>query len=840
MLTLFSKSFSKFSTHIKNFSSKTHDLVVIGGGVSGTSILYNCSKLGLNGILLEKDKLTSGTTWHSAGLHWNCRPNFYDIESSINTLNMIKDVEEKTELSCGLIKNGGLYIANNENRLNEYKRMSALSKFYGIENYIITNKSDIKKIHPYLNLDDVLGVLYSPNDGSIDPDSITNALARAAKLNGSIIKENTNIEDILIENNKVIGVKTIDNIIKTKKIVLCTGSWSNSLIKLPIHSFRHAFINTDIIENISRTPNVRDHDLSIYFRVQGNKLAIGGYENNPIQYLPQDNDSFILFDLDYEHFMPLLENHIKRMPILEHVSLTDDICGPESFTPDHKCLIGEHPTIKGLYFNLGHNSMGITNSGLSSSLAKLISNEYSTKDLFHYDIKRYNNYLFNNNKYIRETSWESYAKNYNILFKNDQHVSGRNIIKDELHDTLLKQGAFYITNTSGIEIPYYFNNKVSSNSLIINDDYHIEESYKTQYYKELTKNYTFNYPKNFNIIKNEVLHTRNHTSLINNSSFGKLLVEGIEATEALQYLCTNNINKKNKTVYTLMLNKKATIEADITVSKINDYMFYINTSGLYSNYIKFWINKNIIKYNFDASIKDISQDYSVLSLAGRNSYNILEKIINNKIDLKFSHNKYIFIDNIKIFLVRLSFTGELGYELHIPKEHTLDIYNKIYNIGQQYNLLNVGYAALDSLSAEKFYGHQGEEYTNQYTPIQSNLQFICKKNIEYIGKNIIDEQRQNGVYKKLICISIKDKFLYGNEIIYINDIPSGFIKRSAFSYTTNKSIGFAYINYKNQIITQHFLNNSKFKIKILGDKYNCKYENQPIFDIDNNRIKNQY
>lgn len=842
MFNLFSRYFSIRSHNIRKISSSRKDLIIVGGGVSGTSVLYNCSKLGLNGILLEKDKITSGTTWHSAGLHWNCRPNYYDIETGINTLKMIKNVEKDSGLSCGLIQNGGMYIANNNDRLNEYKRMSNLSKYYGIENYIITDKSDIKQIHPYLNTDDIVGCLYSPNDGTIDPDSITNCLARAAKNNGSIIKENTNVEKILIENNKIIGVQIDNNTIETDKLVLCTGSWTNLLnVKLPIFSFRHAFINTDTIENISKTPNVRDHDYSIYFKVQGSKLAIGGYEMNPINYEPNKNDSFMLFDLDYEHFMPLLENHIKRMPILEMTSLTDDICGPESFTPDHRCLIGEDLNIKGLYYNLGHNSMGITNSGLSLELSKLIVNGHTTEDLFHYDIKRYSSNLLSNSKYIKDTSWESYAKNYNIMFSNDQHTSGRNIVKDKLYNILLKKGAFYITNTSGYEIPYYYNKKLTS-PLFIDNNYCNENSYKTDYYKELTKNYTFDIPHNFNIIRNEALHTRIETSLFNNSSFGKICVSGQDANKALQFLCTNNIKKNNKTTYTLMLNEEGTIEADITVSKINDNQFYINSSSLYTDYTVYWIKKQLNKYNFkNVEIQNISENYSVLSIAGRNSGNILQKLINQPLDLKFSHNKYYKIFNSQIFVIRLSFTGELGYELHIPNDKTEEIYNKImFHHGIDYKLKLAGYAALDSLSAEKFYGHQGEEYTNKYTPIEANLDFVCKKKINYVGKNIIDKQRDNGVKTKLICISVDfNKYLHNNEIIYLNNIQVGFIKRSSFSHMLNKSIGFGYINYNNEIITNQLLDNGKFEIKILGEKYPCKLEKTP-FDLENNRIKGIY
>lgn len=279
------------------------------------------------------------------------------------------------------------------------------------------------------------------------------------------------------------------------------------------------------------------------------------------------------------------------MPIIENTPIIDTISGPETFTPDHKCLIGESPTIDGLYYNIGHNSMGITNSGLSLELAKIIINGYSENDIFNYDIKRFANTLLENDKYIKETSHESYAKNYSIVFPNDQHVSGRNIIQDPLYNILMEKGCFYISNKSGYEIPYHY----GVNHLSIDNDYDINNSYNTEYFSELKKNYTFDFQNSFEIIRQEHLHTRNQVSLFNQSSFGKILLTGKDSIKCLELLCTNKINKRNKTTYTMMCNESGKIECDITVSKINDSLFYINTGGLFTNYTIFWINKRILK-----------------------------------------------------------------------------------------------------------------------------------------------------------------------------------------------------------------------------------------------------
>ena len=375
-------NFIKFSFNKKIITNSfkryyNTDVVVMGGGVSGASTLYHLSKKGINNtILLEKHKLTAGTTWHSAGLFWNCRPNYRDIEISLKTKELLNNLEKETQVDVGWNNNGGLFIATTNERLDEYKRMHTLCKYYNINSYIL-NQSEIKDLYPLMNVEDVVGGLYCKDDGTIEPDGLTRAYAKYATINGAKIKENTNIENIIIENNKVIGVKTENEIIYTNKVVNCLGVWSNELCKknnlsIPLLPMKHAYILTDEIPNIENMPNVRDHDFATYFKLQGNKLAIGGYENNPLCWKPIDFP-FSLFDLDMDVFSQHIESHIHRIPIISDIGIQSTICGPESFTPDHKPLIGESPIVEGLYFNCGHNSMGITTSGgFSSMLAELI------------------------------------------------------------------------------------------------------------------------------------------------------------------------------------------------------------------------------------------------------------------------------------------------------------------------------------------------------------------------------------------------------------------------------------------------------------------------------------
>ena len=837
-------NFIKFSFNKKMLTNSfkryyNTDVVVMGGGVSGASTLYHLSKKGINNtILLEKHKLTAGTTWHSAGLFWNCRPNYRDIEISLKTKELLNNLEKETQVDVGWNNNGGLFIATTNERLDEYKRMHTLCKYYNINSYIL-NQSEIKDLYPLMNVEDVVGGLYCKDDGTIEPDGLTRAYAKYATINGAKIKENTNIENIIIENNKVIGVKTENEIIYTNKVVNCLGVWSNELCKknnlsIPLLPMKHAYILTDEIPNIENMPNVRDHDFATYFKLQGNKLAIGGYENNPLCWKPIDFP-FSLFDLDMDVFSQHIESHIHRIPIINDIGIQSTICGPESFTPDHKPLIGESPIVEGLYFNCGHNSMGITTSGgFSSMLAELIHSGQS-KNIYNYDIKRFHSSIVNNEKWIKDSSIESYAKNYHIVWPHDEHLSGRNLIKDKLHNTLLKKGCIF-GSSGNFEVPlYYSNNKIEHN---INEEDYINPI-NSDYYKELQKYYTFNWSLNFDNIRNEHLSCRNNTVLFNQSSFGKFILEGKDSHKLLDYLCTNKIKSKiGSTVYTLMCNNQGGIESDITVNKIDNDRYYIIVSGSFRQYTFDWINKHI--KNNNCNLKDVTEDYGVLSIMGKDSKNILNLILKDNVELKFSTNNIFNINNIRTRIIRLSYVGELGYELHIPSNNLVELYHLIHNKGNKYNLIDAGYNAMESLSMEKGFKHWNSDITSEDTPIESNMEFLCKSK-KYLGSEIINNQIKYGVKKKLICLSIDDNIpLFNNELIYRNNICVGFIRRGNFSHMLNKSIGYGYINNDNKYVDEDYIINGNYELEILNKKYKANLHMETIFDKNNDRIKGIY
>uniref|UniRef100_A0A8D0CHA9 Sarcosine dehydrogenase n=1 Tax=Scleropages formosus TaxID=113540 RepID=A0A8D0CHA9_SCLFO len=350
---------------------KTADVVVIGGGSLGCQTLYHLAKMGMtNVVLLERDRLTAGTTWHTAGLLWQLRPSDVEVELLAHTRQVVSaDLEQETGLHTGWIQNGGLFIASNKQRLDEYKRLMSLGKVYGIESYVLS-PAETKDLYPLMNVDDLYGTLYVPKDGTMDPAGTCTTLARASTARGAMVIENCPVTGIQVRTDdmsikRVKAVETPYGTIETPCVVNCTGVWAEKLgqmagVNVPLVAMHHAYVVTERIEGIQNMPNVRDHDASVYLRLQGDALSVGGYEPNPIFWDEvSDKFAFSLFDLDWDVFMQHIEGAVNRVPALERTGIKSTVCGPESFTADHKPLMGEAPEVRGFFLGCGFNSCSL-------------------------------------------------------------------------------------------------------------------------------------------------------------------------------------------------------------------------------------------------------------------------------------------------------------------------------------------------------------------------------------------------------------------------------------------------------------------------------------------------
>ncbi|CAB4067340.1 SARDH [Lepeophtheirus salmonis] len=790
-----------------------------GGGSIGCQTAYHLAKRGVtNVVLLEKNKLTSGTTWHTAGLLWNLRNSDVDNQLIHHSAKVFKSLESETGVSTGWINNGGLFIANNKQRLDEYKRMHTLGRATGAE------------------------IIYYFSYGYKNNLSTIETLSRYCVNNGIQIFEDTSVVDILTEETslsgrKIKGVKTSNGFIKTENVVNCTGGWANYIsrmvgIETPLVVMKHAYVTTDRIEGIERYPNIRDHDLSIYLKLQGDALHIGGYENNPIILDKLDEEfSFGLYDLDWDVFGIHLENAIERLPALEMVGIKSTICGPESFTPDHKPIMGEDPRVRGYFHGNGFNSAGMMfGGGCGDQLAAWIINGRPELDMYSFDIRRFCPETTKYSKWVVERSHEAYVKNYANVFVHDQPLAGRNIKKDPFHDVLEADGCFF-EERFGWERPgWFYDEPTTVRKYDYYGAYGKEKECDYSYIQHLEKDYTYDFPDNHNEIRNECWAARNTAALFNMTYFGKFYLFGPDAREAANWIFSQNLDSSptNKVIYSCMLNKDAKIEADLTVSPLHSSIhfgpkfqgegFYIVTSG---------------------GSADISRNIGILSLQGPFSRDILKIASNNEDDwtnesFPVSSQKEIDIQGIKVRALRVSFVGEMGWELHIPNKDCVQIYNILHETGKKFGMVNAGFRALDSLSIEKGYPHWHQEIRMDDSPIEAGLLFSCKLNsdTDFLGKTkLVEEKKLGAPLKRKCCFTLDESpevFLLGNEAIIRNGEVVGFIRRADFAFHLGCPIAYGYVkNSNDKKVTIKWLKEGSYENERIKGLYGTAEGDQP-------------
>ncbi|XP_034934422.1 sarcosine dehydrogenase, mitochondrial [Chelonus insularis] len=858
------------STNVKPSLPEFADVVIIGGGSAGCNALYYLAKQGTNAILLEKSKLSAGTTWHTAGMYWRLRPNDVDIQLLDATRNTLLRLEEETGQSPGYIQNGGLFIAHNETRMAEYKRLMTAGKYFGVESYALT-PLEAKKLFPLLDENSFTGAIFSPQDGSMDPTMLINALTKYAKAQGSRVIEGCSVTRILTHENEygsrhVIGVETPYGTIRTKCILNAAGAWSGQIAKLagvniPLIPMKHAYVVTEPMDNVQGLPNIRDHDSSIYIKVQGSSLSIGGYESNPIilKSVPRDF-AFGLYELDWTVFNAHINAMVELVPKLGTTGIKTTICGPESFTPDHKPIMGEDPRVTGFFYSCGYNSAGMMyGGGCGEQIASWIINGRPEKHMYSYDVRRFTPEQMKDPVWANERSHEAYAKNYSIVFPHDSPLSGRNFKKDIFHNLLIKYGAI-MEEAQGWERPgWYQPGKIT---LIPPYDYYgsygSNKNKRNDYAETLKKEYTFDFPEHHKIIGEEALACRNKAALFDLSYFGKFYLCGAQAQEAANYLFTANVNREvNRVVYTCALNKHGGVETDCTVTSIEAgsggvadpifqrKAFYIVAGGMSSFHTFAHFKRIIKKKGFEATVHDATDTMGILSLQGPNSRYVLEEVSDQDLADKyfpFSTCKVLEINGCLVRTLRLSYVGELGYELHIPSQSCEIVFNTLMKAGKDYGLKLAGFRAMYSLSCEKGYHLWNADLRIDDNPIEAGLGFVCRRRGEYCGHKVVEKLRSDGIKKKLVHFHVKSPVaLWGLEAIYRDNEIVGYLRRGEFSYVFNNSIGHGYIQNPNgDYITNSFIESGNYEIEVMGKRYPAKAYVHSPFDPENKRLQGIY
>ncbi|XP_072604328.1 sarcosine dehydrogenase, mitochondrial isoform X8 [Vulpes vulpes] len=729
----------------------TANVVVIGGGSLGCQTLYHLAKLGVSGaVLLERERLTSGTTWHTAGLLWQLRPSDVEVELLAHTRRVVsRDLEEETGLHTGWIQNGGLFIASNRQRLDEYKRLMSLGKAYGVESHVLS-PAETKALYPLMNVDDLYGTLYVPHDGTMDPAGTCTTLARAAAARGAQVIENCPVTGIHVRTDdfgvrRVAAVETEHGSIQTPCVVNCAGVWASAVgrmagVKVPLVAMHHAYVVTERIEGIQNMPNVRDHDASVYLRLQGDALSVGGYEANPIFWEEvSDKFAFGLFDLDWDVFTQHIEGAINRVPVLEKTGVKSTVCGPESFTPDHKPLMGEAPELRGFYLGCGFNSAGMMlGGGCGQELAHWIIQGRPEKDMYSYDIRRFHHLLTDHRRWIRERSHESYAKNYSVVFPHDEPLAGRNMRTDPLHEELLARGCVF-QERQGWERPGWFTPQ--GTAPVLQYDYY--GAYGNQAHEDYTygcllgDEYTFDFPPHHDVIKKECLACRGAAAVFNMSYFGKFYLVGLDARKAADWL----------------------FSADVSRPPGDGY--YLAVGGAVAQHNWSHISTVLQDQKFRCQLIDSSEDLGMISIQGPASRTILQEVLDADLSneaFPFSTHKLVRAAGHLVRAMRLSFVGELGWELHVPRSACVPVYQAVMTAGTKHGLVNAGYRAIDSLSIEKGYRHWHADLRPDDSPLEAGLAFTCKLKsaVPFLGREALEKQRAHGLPRRLVCFTVDE------------------------------------------------------------------------------------
>ena len=594
---------------------------------------------------------------------WSLRPTDTDVELSAHTKETLKRLERETEI-VSWSENGGLFFACNEERLREYKRMSEMGEYWGIESRVVS-AADAVDIHPLMSPESVYGAVYSPTDGTIDPTGCVNAYAKAARSRGATILENARVAGIDVNNittnggrakREVSAVRLADGrVIETSVVVNCAGAWAGKIANMvgstiPLLPMKHAMVVTETIEGMhSGLPNVRDHDLSVYFKTQGSAMCLGGYEQNPefIHGGLEDDFAFGLYELDWDTFAQNLEGHIKRSPAVETAGIQSTVCGPESFTPDHKALIGPDVVTNGFYYACGFNSMGmLAGGGAGREIAAWIVDGTPTLDMFSFDVSRFHESTVANAKWVQDRTHEGYSKTYAMVMPHDESLAGRGARKSHVHDELVSAGCVHQArhgferpgwfldssegSTAPLEYDYYGAYAGNDNAWRLGDDRKDDDlpaHVSHRYHDIINGELTFSWPASHEVVAAECRATRENAAIFDQSYFGKFHIDGPRAREAVQFLAGADIKEAPQTTYTVLCNELGGVEADLTITALRDGRFYVASGGNTVMKDFAWIRRAFDKGGFeDVALEDDSDDYTILSVQGPKSRQLLQAI----------------------------------------------------------------------------------------------------------------------------------------------------------------------------------------------------------------------
>jgi len=807
-------------------------VVVIGGGVIGCSVAYHLAHMGWKDVvLLERDRLTSGTTWHAAGLIVTFGSTSHtSTEMRQYTRDLYARLEAETGQSTGFKPVGFIEVAADPDRLEEYRRVSAFNRYCGIDVHEIS-PAEIKELFPLARTDDLLAGFYVKEDGRADPVDVTMALAKGARMQGARIIEGVAATGLLSKRGVVTGVSTPLGDIEAEYVVNCSGMWARQFgerigVNIPLQAAEHYYLITDKCPGIERSfPVLEDPGSYGYFREEVGSLMIGLFEPVCAPWkvggVPEDF-SFGEITPDWERMAPYVEKAMRRVPVSIELGVKKFFCGPESFTPDLQPVVGEAPELKNFFVAAGLNSIGLlTGGGLGRMLAHWIINGRPDIDITGFNIDRLHTYQ-SNPEYRRTRTVESLGMVYQCHYPTRPMQTARGAKKSAFYDRLAARGA-YFRDVSGWEGADWFAPPGTEAKVE-----HL--SWGRQHW--------------FPWWEAEHRAAREGVILMDMSFMAKFLVQGRDAGRLLNYISANHVDGPSGVItYTQWLNEGGTLEADLTVTKLGDERYWVVASDTAHRHAETWMRRRIPD-DAHAFVTDVTSGFAQLNVQGPRSRELLQAVTSADLSneaFPFRTAREIDIGFARALCIRITYLGELGYELYIPTEQATHVYDRLVEAGEPLEVRHAGLKALASLRMEKGYRDYGHDIDNTDSVLEAGLGFAVdlKKPEGFIGRDAVLAKKAAGaLQRRLVQILIKDPepLLYHAEIVRRNGRPVGYVRAASYGHTLGGAVGLAMID-GGEPIDQAWLNQGCWEVDIAGKLYPAAASLRPLYDPDMKRVK---
>ena len=805
--------------------------VIVGGGVGGTSIAYHLARLGWEDVVLvDRNQLTSGSTFHSAGLVGQLRGSVSLTRMMMHSVELYRRLGEV----CGWIECGGIRLASSEERMEELRRQAGWAKTFGLPLELISAE-EAKELFPLMSSDGVLGAAWLPTDGYLDPSQLTFALAEGAREAGARIFTSTRVTGIESERGRVTRVRTERGDIEAEAVVIAGGMFSAELgrmagVRIPVQAMSHEYLVTQPFREHDPSrplPTLRDPDLLIYFREDGGGLVMGGYERHcapaflpdgerRFDAIPPDFNGRLLED-DWDRFEEIVVNSCRRVPLMEDIRVTRMINGPEGFTPDNEFCLGE-TEVAGLFVAAGFCAHGLAGAGgIGKVMAEWIAEGEPSLDLWHMDIRRFGA-QYRSPSYSLARTRETYETYYDIRYPGHERLAGRPLRLAPANAWHREHGAAFGEKSGWERVNWYEANAPAG------DDGLRPRGWAGRHWSPA--------------IGAEHVACRERVALFDESSFAKLEIAGPGAAELLERLCDNHVAREvGKITYTQMLNRRGGIECDFTVARLGEQCFSIVTGTAFGNHDREWIRRHL-PGDGSAHVHDVTSAWACLGIWGPRARDVLAPLTPQGLSSEafpYMTLREITVGDVPVRALRVTYVGELGWELYCPSEYGLTLWRTLWEAGRPHDMAAGGYRAIDSMRLEKGYRVWGADITPDETPYEGGVGFCVKpdKPGGFVGRDALAEAAERGPRRRLRCLMLADprSVALGNEPVRIGGEVVGRVTSGGYGYTVGRSIAYAYLP------PEHARPGTALAVEIFGHWVDGEVAEEPLYDPRSERVR---